>query len=55
MSVSDADRRQDKERTLCRMLALIGDEYFIQVSVWPSAKEFEDALPTTGASCSTMG
>jgi hypothetical protein len=27
MSVSDADRRQDKERTLCRMLALIGDEY----------------------------
>jgi hypothetical protein len=47
MSVSDSDRRQDKERTLCRMLALVGDEYFVQVSVRPSAKEFEDALPTT--------
>lgn len=47
MSVSDSDRRQDKERTPCRMLALVGDEYFVQVSVRPSAKEFADALPTT--------
>lgn len=47
MSVSDADRRQDKERTLCRMLALVGDQYFVQVSVRPSAKELEDTLPTT--------
>jgi hypothetical protein len=54
MSVSDADRRQDKERTLCRMLALVGDEYFVQVSVRPSAKEFEDTLSQRGGSCSTM-
>jgi len=47
MSISDAERRHDKERTLCRMLALVGDEYFIQVSVQPSTKEFEGALPTT--------
>jgi hypothetical protein len=47
MSVSDADRRQDKQRTLCRMLALVGDDYLIQTVVKPAAKEFEDVLPTT--------
>jgi hypothetical protein len=41
LSVSDADRRQDKEQTLCGMLALVGDQYFVHVSVRPSAKEFE--------------
>jgi len=29
------------------MLALVGDEYFIQVVVKPSTKEFEDVLATT--------
>jgi len=47
MSVSDADRRQDKQRTLCRMLALVGDDYLIQAVVKPADTEFEDVLPTT--------
>ena len=47
MSVSDADRRQDKQRTLCRLVALVGDDYFIQAAVKPATKEFEDVLPTT--------
>lgn len=47
MSVSDVDRREDKQRTLCRMFALVGDKYLIEVLVTPSAKEFEDVLPTT--------
>ena len=47
MSVSDADRRQDKQQTLCQMLAVVGDEYLIQAVVKPAAKEFEDVLPTT--------
>jgi len=47
MSVSDADRRQDKQRTLCRMLALVGDRYLIEVAVNPADKGFEDVLKTT--------
>jgi hypothetical protein len=47
MSVSDADRLRDKQRTLCRLVALVGDDYFIQAAVKPASKEFEDVLPTT--------
>lgn len=47
MSVSDADRRQDKQRTLCQMLAAVGDRYLIEVAVAPADKEFEDVFSTT--------
>lgn len=47
MSVSNADRRQDKQRTLCRMLAAVGDRYLIEVAVEPTDKEFEDVFSTT--------
>lgn len=47
MSVSDADRRQDRERTLCAMLAVLGDRYLVEVAVEPSDTGFEDVLTTT--------
>jgi hypothetical protein len=47
MSVSDAERRQDQKRTLCRMLDLVADHCFIQVAAEPTDKGFEDVLPTT--------
>lgn len=47
MSVSDADRRQDRERTLLRTLAAVGDRYVIEVAVEPTDAGFENALPTT--------
>jgi hypothetical protein len=47
MSVSDADRRHDKQRTLCQILAAVGDRYLIEVAVAPADKEFEDVLSTT--------
>jgi hypothetical protein len=47
MSVSDADRRQDRERTLRGMLAAVGDRYLVEVAVEPTDAGFENALPTT--------
>jgi hypothetical protein len=47
MSVSDADRRQDKQRTLCLMLALLGDRSVSEVAAEPSDDAFEGVLYTT--------
>src|SRR5688500_14914769 len=47
MTVSDTDRRDDKRQTLCLMLALAGDGYLTQAVVKPTAKEFDNVLPTT--------
>ena len=47
MSVSDDDRREDKRRTLCDMLALVGDRYVIEVAVNPESAEFAHVLQTT--------
>jgi hypothetical protein len=47
MSVSDSDRREDKRRTLCEMLALVGDRYIVEVAVQPGSAEFSHVLQTT--------
>jgi hypothetical protein len=47
MSVSDADRRQDKQRTLCSLLALVGDRHIFEVAAEPSDETFKRTLPTT--------
>jgi hypothetical protein len=47
MSISDAQRREDKLLALCRMLAIVGDRYLIEVAVDPADKEFETLLSTT--------
>jgi hypothetical protein len=47
MSISDADRRQDRERTLRGMLDLLGDRYLVEFAVEPSDIGFEDVLTTT--------
>lgn len=47
MSVSDADRRQDKQRTLCLLLAVVGDRYAFEVAAEPSDEGFGSVLHTT--------
>jgi hypothetical protein len=47
MSISDAERRQNKQLALCRMLTMVGDRYLVEVAVDPADKEFETVLSTT--------
>src|SRR5687768_15992681 len=47
MSVSDSDRREDKRRTLCEMLALVGDRYVIEVTAQTALAQFSHVLQTT--------
>lgn len=47
MSVSDSDRRHDKERVLCEMLAAVGDKYLFEVAVSPKDVNFASTLQTT--------
>jgi hypothetical protein len=47
MSISDSDRREDKQRTLCRMLVCVGDHHVTQVVIKPASAEFADVLATT--------
>jgi hypothetical protein len=47
MSVSDADRREDRRRTLCDIFALVGDRFVTEVVIKPDSPQFERVLQTT--------
>jgi hypothetical protein len=47
MSISEAERREDKRRTLGLMLGQLGDLAVYQLGVEPTDPGFTDVLPTT--------
>jgi hypothetical protein len=47
MSIPDDQRRQDKHRTLCRMLEALDDRAVFQLGIEPTDPGFGDVLQTT--------